>query len=208
MKAIVEYWTTGVSRFTSDYWIIARNAFLYNGVGLSVAKALVVGASLPLDVNDEKRIQYTFLWVVDPTFSSTLGYGTRYNVEFRQGMCDLFRLVKSEIIFDDMDVISMENSMLNAPKDFDGVQFVEEMFASPGSEFNFDRKYLYNCLLRSPPHSAEVVHDESDVAAVAEQPEVQGNGSFLSVPDGKKRFRATLMRPVSVWNIDDDEIAG
>lgn len=124
--------------------MIVRNAFGHTGLGVPVQRALVVGSDLPAGREGESRHQYTFLWILDPKDLHSKGIGNRYHVELRQSMNDLFRLVKSEVVFDELDVEAMESSMGNAPEDFSGVQFVEEFFYSEEIPTRVDRRYLYN----------------------------------------------------------------
>ncbi|KAJ6097815.1 hypothetical protein N7499_002189 [Penicillium canescens] len=40
MKAIAEYWTIGVRQYSDEYWMIVRNAFGYNGLGVALSRVV------------------------------------------------------------------------------------------------------------------------------------------------------------------------
>ncbi|KAH1806334.1 hypothetical protein KXX35_009588 [Aspergillus fumigatus] len=143
MKAVVEYWSTGVREYASEYWMIVRNAFGYNGLGVPLQRVLVVGACPPPGEDGKKRYQYTFLWIIDPKAYSSLGVGCRYIVELRQAMCHLFRLFKVEIVFHDIDVSDMEQSMLDCHGKFSNIEFIEEFFYSKDSLSKLDRRFHF-----------------------------------------------------------------
>ncbi|KAJ6097816.1 hypothetical protein N7499_002190 [Penicillium canescens] len=188
MKAVVEYWTTGVRQYSSEYWIIVRNAFGYNGLGVSLSRVVVVGATIPKGQDSEGRYQYTFLWILDPKASHTLGVTSRYLAEHRQAMNNLFRLVKVELVFDQTDVDDLERSMLKAHEGFPEVLFVEEFFYSPDSLSKLDRKMRFNRGLQTPPSEEPVV----------ERRELEPPPRFLTVPDKQMLSVDTVVPSVKV----------
>jgi hypothetical protein len=140
MKAVVEYWATGVRQYSSEYWTIIRNAFAQNGLGVPLQRVMVVGARVKSRESNDSLHQYTFLWIVDPKAYSGLGVTYRYLSELRPAMCGLFRLRKSENLFYDVDIEDMERSMRDACNEFPNVQFVEEYFPTEESKSKLDRK--------------------------------------------------------------------
>jgi hypothetical protein len=75
-------------------------------------------------------------------------------------MCDLFRLVKVEVVFDQSDVDDLEESMLKAHEGFPEVLFVEEFFYSPDSKSKLDRHLRYS---RGTPEDSVVDRKELEM---------------------------------------------
>jgi hypothetical protein len=188
MKAVAEYWTTGVRRFASEYGMIVRNAFAFNGLGFPASRALVVGAIVPSNKDGEKVYQYTFLWIVDPKAEKSLGVSQRYVLELRQAMCHLFRLCKVEVVFRDIDLEDMEKSMLRSFNDFPNVVSVEEFFYAEDSSSKLDRKVHF-------PKELPAVSSGSEEEA-AETPEQECSESedetYVGSPDSGECERVKL----------------
>jgi hypothetical protein len=196
MRGIVEYWATGVKQYSSEYWTIVRNAFGFNGLGVPLQRAVVVGARVKARESSDSLYQYTFLWIVDPKAYGSLGVTCRYVVELRQAMCDLFRLHKVEIVMHDEDIEDMERSMRDACNEFANVEFVEEYLPTGDPKSKLDRKV----------HVRRKLDDASPAVALEESSEKASEKEEVQASPVERRVEvARYSPPESVDSFSDDD---
>lgn len=118
MRGIVEHWVSAVRGYEDDVWLILRNGFSFNGLGVLVKEATVV------KVRRGSSCCYSICWVLDPACYSMLGVGYRYLAELRPSMCDFFRLVKCELIYNADDLAEHIQAMREANVEHDDVESI------------------------------------------------------------------------------------
>lgn len=179
MQAAIEYWVTGYEKFSSEYWLILKNAFQHGGLGVVPSRALVVGSSRESKDPGRRIHQYVFLWILPKS---------KYLLESRQASCCMFKLVKTEQIYCSLDVEEMRTSMLQAHKDHENTEFVKEFWISGDCGTKLSTKAWFESGSEKGGLVQQAVEEEAEQAKdVGDAPvkELFSEEDTLVVPDSK-----------------------